>query len=457
MSLSQYHWCVRCGLASCGLFVFCLTAWSDVEPLRMLGPTTCATATCHGGISGVGPAWRFSARIWETDDRHADAGVMLQTPESRQIVNLLSPAARDDEQAFFAVLRNRCISCHASVTREDVEMPTSEMANHLPDLLRSGVSCEACHGPASQWIDVHVLESFAGPERFKQAAGMRDLESWQSRIDACMRCHVGSRSADGLIRDVNHDLIAAGHPELRFDPSWYSSWMPVHWEAATEKSESQIRLFAIGRRRLLAAATVLSQERLADHLAGHDDVVMPELAEYDCRACHSSISTNSSTSPVSRGEPNWNPWYLAGLSNKVGRAESLRLSSETSQGNLEQRQQLLEKIRVMANQAAEKTSEEPTLATLREVIKGVPTVTNEYEALVWCLRLRMAWQDPVLRKSVPNAQVNSLEAIISTISGDLLRLGASGESLLSPAIGFQRERFLEQRRKLLLLLDDVAL
>ncbi len=63
------------------------------EPARILGPASCASATCHGGLPGVGPAWHSSAHVWESDDRHAEAGMVLLNAQSCRIVGNLEPRA----------------------------------------------------------------------------------------------------------------------------------------------------------------------------------------------------------------------------------------------------------------------------------------------------------------------------------------------------------------------------
>src|SRR5690606_32482371 len=89
----------------------------------------------------------------------------------------------------------------------------------------SGVGCEDCHGPADEWLNLHYRDGW--PEAFPEAAtAMQALRPTAARADVCLRCHVG----DGLGREVNHDLIAAGHPRLKFELTLYSDAMPRHWD-----------------------------------------------------------------------------------------------------------------------------------------------------------------------------------------------------------------------------------
>ncbi len=193
------------------------------EPM-LLGNQSCATSTCHGGVIGSGPAWNHSLSTWIAKDPHARAGLVLRDNDSRQIVLRLNPAAADSDDVFDNVLRERCISCHVTVAAEE-----TTAGEKLPNaVLAAGVSCESCHGAAEFWLDEHVQVDWQGEKRFASATGMRDTESVIGRAATCVRCHVGSRTDDGMVRDMNHDLIAAGHPALRFDLLFYDENMPRH-------------------------------------------------------------------------------------------------------------------------------------------------------------------------------------------------------------------------------------
>lgn len=214
------------------------------------------------------------------------------------------------QSEFDDVLRLRCISCHATVSSADCEPSGTE----LPDsLLADGVSCTACHGPAVDWLQAHTAADW------NPTKAVRKTETVFDRANTCVRCHIGSRSDQGLKRDVNHDLIAAGHPALRFDLLIFHENLPVHWNTRTDTEDrfnsSSVRIRHIGQRVNMAAAAKLSAERAADNLAG-GDVPWPELADYDCFSCHQTLTKakyllpSESQEPirVSTGLPVWNPW-----------------------------------------------------------------------------------------------------------------------------------------------------
>lgn len=297
------------------------------QPGSFLGNTSCATSTCHGGVIGQGPPWSHSLSTWAANDPHAGAGLLLLDEDSRKIASRLDAAAANSDEAFHSVLRHRCISCHATVTPEQCEK------TGLLDgaVLAAGVSCESCHGAAENWLDKHLEADFAGPKPFverevgKEFEPMNDTVTVVGRAETCVRCHVGSRTTDGLTRDMNHDLIAAGHPALRFDLLIYNENLPKHWgtQRDDEKrfNESAVRIRNVGRAINLAAAASLASQRASAHVSDHNSVPWPELADYDCFACHQSLSIreyrlpptdkNGNKSPlhVSDGLPVWNAWH----------------------------------------------------------------------------------------------------------------------------------------------------
>src|SRR5205823_3686488 len=102
----------------------------------------------------------------------------------------------------------RCLSCHVAPDY-DVNKPPCD----APYFKTDGVSCESCHGPAQDWLARHHLDAWKNETRAeKNRLGMTDTQSLAGRAQLCARCHVG---AAGM--DVDHDLLAAGHPRLSFE------------------------------------------------------------------------------------------------------------------------------------------------------------------------------------------------------------------------------------------------
>ena len=289
----------------------------DTSPSDYIGISSCAASNCHGGVIGRGPAWKSSSSLWLSRDPHARAGLVLQNKRSQEIVNRLlqQPGKEVDPRERNSVLRKRCLSCHVTATPSQCESNEPLSTGFLV----GGVSCESCHGAAGTWLDEHYANNFHGVER--DASGLRDNDSIVARTQGCVRCHVGSRTVDGMVRDMNHDLIAAGHPVLRFDMASYQRALPQHWSPrpSLDTDDSAIVTRRVGRNITLAAAADLAGERAEAFLQG-ETVPIPEFSDYDCFACHQSLSVeqfrlpmeaNPSAMRVSSGLPLWNAWHTA--------------------------------------------------------------------------------------------------------------------------------------------------
>lgn len=161
------------------------------------------------------------------------------------------------------------------------------------------------------WIGPHTRQDWKLSDKSHDSLGMLVTKTLLERTENCSRCHVGSRSADGLIRDMNHDMIAAGHPPLYFDMVQYQRRLPAHWDATQEKlttipatqftnASTAIRL------QVLWAALQLSLERRTAAAS----IPTPELSEYDCSACHHQLQLRGPRQHRrSLGTALWQPWY----------------------------------------------------------------------------------------------------------------------------------------------------
>lgn len=357
---------------------------------------SCSTATCHGAVPGRGEPWRSSASTFQTHDPHTDAYRVLWNDQSRRIVNALDPAAADSDAVYRNVLGARCVSCHATVDERIVDPGGFDDLHTL-----GGVSCESCHGPAEGWLAAHrdVDWPQLGLARYEQPYNMLPTESLDQRAAGCMRCHVGSRTADGLVRDMNHDLIAAGHPVLRFDFASYLQSLPAHWDVAEEhervtEAGGWEQVYAIGRREALLAMLRLSRERSLEAAADRTSVPYPELSESDCFACHRSLESpdryamaeSKAAIPELVGRPTWAPWYTAGLD----------LSAAPTMKLFQQGMSLRLQPPARAASAAGKTLQELQQVSAAQLLpqQARPAPGNRWQhATQWALRRWAASQD----------------------------------------------------------------
>src|SRR5260221_620832 len=82
---------------------------------------------------------------------------------------------------------------------------------------------EACHGPATGWLGYHVTKDAKHEESVKR--GMYDTKDVVKRTEKCLTCHLGTSE-----KFVDHEMIAAGHPDLVFELEAFSAAMPRHWK-----------------------------------------------------------------------------------------------------------------------------------------------------------------------------------------------------------------------------------
>ena len=273
-----------------------IEASTPIQAHRYLGAGSCAAAACHNSGPAPGDA-RDEYAHWITRDRHAKAYEVLFEDRSVRI-------QRNRHASVKAHQDHRCLQCHVAPDYEQSDAPYFK---------NDGVSCESCHGPAKQWVAEHFQSSWKAkstPEKLQ--LGMKDTQSLLGRVQLCAGgCHVG---VPGM--EVDHDLIAAGHPRLNFEFAAFNAAMPHHWPDAKDRSPSadpnrggpdfEARAWVVGQ--LMTAKASL--ELLADRADEHSKV-WPEFAEYDCAACHhdlKSISTRQSKDYYGKPQARRLPW-----------------------------------------------------------------------------------------------------------------------------------------------------
>lgn len=263
------------------------------EPGLYVGPATCASATCHGATEprNVFGVLQNEYLTWLQRDRHSKSQQVLYNPQSRKIAENLGldrPAAETP----------LCLDCHAFTP------PPERVSGKLE--LEDGISCEACHGPASGWLGPHTEEGWKREDGV--AAGLIDLSDPVRRGELCLSCHRGE--AD---RVVDHPLLAAGHPPLAFELDNFSADMPAHWRP--DPVADGVRGWAVGQ------VVALRQELdlvITTAGSGH----WPELSLMTCGDCHHSLEEERWRRPGARsplGLPRWSPARWAVLRHLVRR------------------------------------------------------------------------------------------------------------------------------------------
>lgn len=273
--------------------------------VRFEGTASCAATACHHGNGPRGAA-RSEYTTWATYDPHARAYEVLFDAKSRQMIARLR---KTDSSTPDAEKHPLCLNCHVLPGARALGS-MQEVSRHERFALEDGVGCESCHGPAEKWLSVHSTSVWRTmTEHEKMSLGMFPLKDPSVRAEICAGCHVGSGE-----REVNHDLIAAGHPRLAFEFAAYHRLWPKHWDItreAADKPHFESELWLMGQ--IVSARSAVN---LLHHRAVTESKVWPEFAEYDCFACHHNLSDQKWRRNEERvrdrlGSPAWGTWYLA--------------------------------------------------------------------------------------------------------------------------------------------------
>jgi hypothetical protein len=243
---------------------------------KHMGVATCASSQCHGSAiprDGTG-VLQNEYVTWTQSDPHSKAYEILSNEQSRLIAARLGIGRAREADI--------CLDCHADNVAADKRGEKFQLSD--------GVGCEACHGGAENWLSTH----YNAPEVTHAAnlqAGLFPNEDADDRADLCLSCHLGTRD-----KFATHKIMAAGHPRLAFELDtftelWRTAGRQPHYRVDADYRERKdidghVYTWAAG---LLAEA----RHRLDLIQSNYFDVpgMFPELAFYDCHACHRTMKT----------------------------------------------------------------------------------------------------------------------------------------------------------------------
>jgi hypothetical protein len=239
---------------------------------KYVGPGSCAASACHGSVKPLSTSrvLQNEYSIWVTQDPHARAYRSLQNNVSQRMGKILGIGDPAQSQ--------KCLACHALSVQPSRKGREFDVAD--------GVSCESCHGPASQWLGPHTLATSTHEQNVHN--GMMDLRNLQHRAELCLTCHLGTGE-----KQVDHEMIAAGHPDLTFELDSFSATMPPHWKSDRNPNFG-VRDWSIGQ----AVDLRETLNRVARHASSGE---WPEYADLDCFACHHSLTTAENSWRQARG------------------------------------------------------------------------------------------------------------------------------------------------------------
>lgn len=282
--------------------------------------------------------------IWSEHDRHKEAFLALSGERAQRMEDILKASGSGWERG----VRDdpRCLNCHGVVVAKNVQLNPDMVAlkkDGTVDLTKEGVTCMVCHGMDSRWFDPHQSlpnrrkwRSLSGPEK-QQQFGMTDLWDPVERAKLCSSCHIGN----GRDKMVTHEMYAAGHPPLPgFEVASFSDAMPRHWETIHEKLKRVDTQKNLSKEERDAVLEVLkSKYRNAEKQLDQTEMVVtggvvalrqsfqmvadqasqtktwPELAVFDCYACHHELRVPSWRQERGYqgkpGRPSMRPWPTA--------------------------------------------------------------------------------------------------------------------------------------------------
>ncbi len=269
--------------SACGL----MFAAEAPEPSKYTGPGSCSSPSCHGGVQAreVTSVLQNEYSTWVVRDKHAHAFINLTNPVGTRIAKIMGLGKPDTAP--------RCLACHALDVPVDMRARTFDLTD--------GVGCENCHGPASAWLGPHTTRDWKYEKSLD--LGMYNTRDLIKRSEKCLTCHLGTGD-----KSVDHELIAAGHPDLYFELDSFMSVMPQHWKEFDKDPWLGVRSLGVGQ-------AVQLREQLKRIARESQGGIWPEYAELDCFACHHSLTAAKDSWRQERGYPGRRPgnppWNLS--------------------------------------------------------------------------------------------------------------------------------------------------
>lgn len=234
-------------------------------------------------------------------DKHVAAFELLSTPLGQQMERILQTTRTWKGRKV--TQSQECLSCHSGWIKGD----------RKPDYFEYGVTCEACHGAASDWEAPHTRDSWrlVAPDVKEKKHNFIDVRNPIRRAEQCFSCHIGN-AKEGKV--VTHEMYAAGHPPLPgIEIETFISEMPSHWRSIREKGEfrhydgylkanfpgmgfdplndlTKTRSVIVGGVMALHESIELLSEQANLETGGElEHTSWPEFGVFDCTACHHDL------------------------------------------------------------------------------------------------------------------------------------------------------------------------
>ena len=279
-----------------------------------LGVASCATSFCHGSAKELQDN-NVSQNEYSTwlkgGDAHSKAYSILLGPEGKKIAR--NYFGNSKQSAHTAA---ECLDCHAD------NVAPSKRGEKFQ--ISDGVGCEGCHGGSERWIRGHFGSKSSHQDNVTR--GLFPTEDPANRAQLCLSCHMGTPQ-----KFVNHRMMGAGHPRLRFELDLFTAIQPAHFTVDDDykkrkKVANGVKTWATGQ--LIAVSQYLA---LVSDPKTFNDGAFPELVFFECHACHHPLEKKRwrarSGAPIAPGSVHLNDANLimlrvvAGLISDQERAE----------------------------------------------------------------------------------------------------------------------------------------
>jgi hypothetical protein len=262
---------------------------------------------CHDQPGKSTGACRMTEWLtWNRQDQHRIAFDWFDEASKDSHVGVRARAIAENLGIADLHQAKQCLGCHSLPVKP--ETPTSYFERPI-ERSREGVTCVACHGASKEWVIEHVAtadpdwKNAGGSERW-QKYGLVDSKNPVVQARLCISCHVGDTD-ESLGRTITHAMYQAGHPPLpSIEISAFVMEQPRHWLHSNEKkaparpTASAVDLLAVSGLTALRAQLALFSE--SESQRASSDGIGPELAGYDCAACHHVLGTRQSRLRQSR-------------------------------------------------------------------------------------------------------------------------------------------------------------
>src|SRR5438128_12409202 len=110
----------------------------SAEPMKYIGPGSCAATSCHGSVKPIAGSRILQTEYstWILQDKHSRAYQALTGDVGERMARILKLGPKAEEAP-------KCLVCHALYTTPEQRGRAFEISE--------GVSCENCHGAPSAW------------------------------------------------------------------------------------------------------------------------------------------------------------------------------------------------------------------------------------------------------------------------------------------------------------------